>query len=114
MAASLAATEAAANAEQHKIAEASYYSDVIEAFEQAAAAADRGDAADAAELYRKATFHAIAATNATSAVEAIADYPLPAGLADSSCTRFAHYHPQTSCHFHSTRPACQPINGSSR
>ena len=109
VAASQAATEAAANAAQHKVADAVYYDDVIEVFELAAAAVDQGDAASAAELYRKATVHAIAATNGTSGVEAIADYPVPAGLADSSCIRFAHYHPETSCHVHSTRPACQPI-----
>ena len=107
--ASHAATEAAANAAQHKVADAAYYDDVIEAFERAAAAVDRGDATAAAELYREATVHAIAATNGTGAVEAIADYPLPGDLADSSCSRFAHYHPETSCHVHSTRPACQPI-----
>lgn len=107
--ASRAATEAAANAEQHKVADAVYYDDVIEAFKQAAAAVDQGDATDAAELYRKATVYAIAATNGTGAVEAIADYPVPEGLTDPSCNRFAHYHPETSCHVHSTRPACQPI-----
>ena len=107
--ASQAATEAVANAAQHKVADAVYYDDVIEAFELAAAAVDRGVAAHTAELYREATVHAIAATNGTGAVEAIADYPVPAGLTDLSCTRFAHYHPETSCHVHSSRPACQPI-----
>ena len=107
--ASRAASEATANAEQHKVADAAYYDDVVEAFERAAAAADRGDAADAADLYREATVYAIAATNGTGAAEAIADYPVPEGLTDPSCIRFAHYHPETSCHVHSNRPACQPI-----
>ena len=52
VAASRAASEAVANAEQYKVADAVYYDDVVEAFERAAAADDRGDAADAAELYR--------------------------------------------------------------
>ena len=107
--ASQAAVEAVAHAAQHMVADAVYYDDVIEAFERAAAAVDWGDATDAAELYRKAAVHAIAATNGTGAVEAIADYPLPEGLTDPSCRRFAHYHPETSCHVHSSRPACQPI-----
>ena len=107
--ASRAAAVAVAHAAQHMVADAVYYDDVIEAFERAAAAADRGDATDAAELYRKATAHAIAATSGTSAAEEVAKYPRPEGLTDRSCVRFAHYHPETSCHVHSTRPACQPI-----
>ena len=107
--ASRAAAVAVAHAAQHMVADAVYYDYVFEAFERAAAAVDRGDAASAAELYREATVHAIAATSGTSAVEAITDYPVPEGLTDSSCIRFAHYHPETSCHVHSTRPACQPI-----
>ncbi|MCY3851532.1 MAG: hypothetical protein OXF75_12175 [Acidimicrobiaceae bacterium] len=108
--ASAAAAEALESAEQHQIAEAVYYHDVSEAFQQVAAAADRGDAAEAADLYRKATWHAIAATSGSSLVEAVADYPVPASLTDPSCVEFAHYHPETSCHVHSTRPACQPIH----
>ena len=106
--ASRVASEAVAEAERHKVGDAVYYDDVVKAFERAAAV-DRGDAADAADLYREATVHAIAATNGTGAVEAIADYPVPEGLTDPSCSRFAHYHPETSCHVHSSRPACQPM-----
>ncbi len=73
------------------------------------AAVDRGGAADAAELYHKATVYAVAATNGSGAAEAIADYPVPVGVTDPSCIRFAHYHQETSCHVHSNRPACQPI-----
>ena len=107
--ASRAAEVAVAHAAQHMVADAVYYDDVIEVFKQGAAASDRGDAAGAAELYRKATAHAIAATSGTSAAEELAEYPWPEGLTDPPCVRLAHYHPETSCHVHSTRPACQPI-----
>lgn len=103
-----AATVAASEAAAHLVAEADYYTDALSAFERAASAADRGDAAAAADLYREAAWHAIAATGATSATEAIAAYPLPPGISVPSCTRLAHYHPETSCHFHAPRPACNP------
>ena len=108
VAASGAADVAASEAAAHRVAEADYYTDALSAFGRAAAAADRGDAAAAAGLYREAAWHAIAATSATSAAEAIVAYPLPAGVSGPSCTRLAHYHPETSCHFHAIRPACNP------
>ncbi len=108
--ASRAAAAAMAHAAQHMVADAVYYDDVFKAFELAAAASDRDDAAAAAELYRKASVYAIAATNGTSTVETVSEYPLPAGLTDPACVRFAHYHPETSCHVHSSRPACQPMH----
>lgn len=106
--ASRAAAAAVARAAQHMVADAVHYDDVLEAFERAVAASDRGDATDAAELFRKATAHAIAATSGTSAAEEVAEYPWPEGLTDPSCVRLAHYHRETSCHVHSSR-ACQPI-----
>lgn len=108
VAASEAAAVAASEAAAHRVAEADYYTDALSAFERAAAAADRGDAAAAADLYQEAAWHAIAATSATSATEAITAYPLPPGISGPSCTRLAHYHPETSCHFHVPRPACNP------
>ncbi len=67
--ASRAAAAAVAHAAEHMVADAVHDNDVIDAFKQAAAASDRGDAKDAAERYRKATAHAIAATSGTSAAE---------------------------------------------
>lgn len=52
-------------------------------------------------------WYAIATTNATSAAEAVAAFLVPEGLDDPRCTSLAHYHPETSCHFHPPRPACQ-------
>ena len=102
-----AVIEAVAVAGEHQVAEAGYYAAVLAVFEHAIEAAASGDAEHAAAHYREAVWHAIAATNATSAAEARAAYPLPDGIDDPNCTSLAHYHPDTSCHFHTPRPACQ-------
>ena len=102
-----AVAEAVALASEHQVAGADYYAEVLAVFAHAVGAAASGDAAHAAAHYREAVWHAIAAANATSAAEARAAYPLPDGIDDPKCTRLAHYHPDTSCHFHSPRPACR-------